>query len=433
MSAFIHGLNTTTTTTTGSSSTTGASERPSHLVFNSSAANVNCTGNTCANNNSVANSYPHNNNSHHNHHQINNSTSSSGSGNNNNDISGDEPVHQIVLMVPLMLPHMRLMLELCLGISCICLTMHLLVYGFVPKLRNTPGKCLMSLSLALLSGAVFFVLSLHIEPSPTSSLCISVAIIRLYSFLAAFFWMNVLAYDVYKTFTRALKFKISIIKLKAQENSKFLVYSLYGWLMPALIVSATLVLQINIPDDSPYNPSYGRVTCGISHIAPILMFFFIPVSIILTVNVGLFIVTAMKLKRCAEETRFATRSKAKVTVRLVLYMKLLTMLGVTWIFWFIALFTQTPVFTYPTIVLHGLNGAFIFVSFTVKRNVYRLIVYRIKYLRGHRHIGTAIKRFNNHRPAVKSVSGVGVGVGGDKSETQFSLFNDPFKDRFSSV
>ena len=70
--------------------------------------------------------------------------------------------------------------------------------------------------------------------------------------------MNVLAFDVYKTFTRALKFKISILKSKGSENNKFLVYSLYAWLMPAFIVILTLILQTNIDFDSPFNPSYGK-------------------------------------------------------------------------------------------------------------------------------------------------------------------------------
>ena len=101
----------------------------------------------------------------------------------NSIYNNSEVVHQSVLMIPLMLPHMRLLLELCLGISAVCLTIHLIVYGFVPKLRNTPGKCLMSLSLSLLTAAITFIVSLHIVPSTTGALCISVAIIRLYSFL----------------------------------------------------------------------------------------------------------------------------------------------------------------------------------------------------------------------------------------------------------
>lgn len=146
------------------------------------------------------------------------------------------------------------------------------------------------------------------------------------------------------------------------------------------------------------------------------------------VNVVLFVITAQKLKETAEQTRFATKSKAKVTDRLVLYMKLIAILGFTWIFWFIALFTQTPIFTYPTIFLHGLNGAFIFVAFTVKRNVYRLVVLRIKYLRGrHKRINTTIRRLHPQirRPSANPYT---------CSKSEFTVWNDPFqRSRLSSI
>jgi hypothetical protein len=86
--------------------------------------------------------------------------------------------------IPIMFPtHQQLLLEYCMSISAICLAMHLIVYSFVPKLRNTPGKCLMSLSLSLLLAAIMFIMSFHIDASPHNFVCLSVALIRLYSFL----------------------------------------------------------------------------------------------------------------------------------------------------------------------------------------------------------------------------------------------------------
>ena len=79
--------------------------------------------------------------------------------------------------------HQQLLLECCMCISAVCLTMNLMVYSFVPKLRNTPGKCLMSLSLSLLLVIVTYLVSFHIEVSPVSIACVSTALIRLYSFL----------------------------------------------------------------------------------------------------------------------------------------------------------------------------------------------------------------------------------------------------------
>jgi hypothetical protein len=76
--------------------------------------------------------------------------------------------------IPIMFPtHQQLLLEYCMSISAICLAMHLIVYSFVPKLRNTPGKCLMSLSLSLLLAAIMFIMSFHIDASPHNFVCLS--------------------------------------------------------------------------------------------------------------------------------------------------------------------------------------------------------------------------------------------------------------------
>lgn len=86
--------------------------------------------------------------------------------------------------IPIIFPsHQQLLLEFCMCISAICLIIHLLVYSIVPKLRNLPGKCLMSLSLALLLASISFIASFHIEPFPHSVTCISIGLMRHYSFL----------------------------------------------------------------------------------------------------------------------------------------------------------------------------------------------------------------------------------------------------------
>ena len=82
--------------------------------------------------------------------------------------------------------HQQLLLEYCMCISAICLTMNLIVYSFVPKLRNTPGKCLMSLSFSLLLVIITYLVSFHIEVSPVSIPCIASALLRLYSFLCKY-------------------------------------------------------------------------------------------------------------------------------------------------------------------------------------------------------------------------------------------------------
>jgi len=85
--------------------------------------------------------------------------------------------------IPMFPIEQQMLLEYCMIISSICLVLHLIVYSFVPKLRNTPGKCLMSLSISLLIVKLTFLVSFHIKQSPHSILCILLSIARLYSHL----------------------------------------------------------------------------------------------------------------------------------------------------------------------------------------------------------------------------------------------------------
>jgi len=248
--------------------------------------------------------------------------------------------------------------------------------------------------------------------------------------LAAFCWMNVMAYDVYKTFAKPnssfKKQSLSNNSLKCSQNHNFRLYSLYAWLLPAVILIISIIVQTVTPFDSPYSPAYGRTTCGISHFKAMLIYFMFPVSIILTLNVILFIITVRKLKLIVKETRFATKKRAKS--QLLLHIKLVLVLGLTWIFWFIAVFTEIPLFTYPSILLHGLHGAFIFVAFTVKKNVYRLIVSRIKYLRGEQQIHISVVMADNaRRRAVGSIDS-------SRSNTVITLWSDKvFRERYASI
>jgi len=52
-----------------------------------------------------------------------------------------------------------------------------------------------------------------------------------------------------------------------------------------------------------------------------------------------------------------------------LYLKLFVIMGLTWIFGFIAAFARVQFLWYPFIVFNGLQGAFIFVMFDMKRKI----------------------------------------------------------------
>ena len=89
--------------------------------------------------------------------------------------------------------------DVCLSISVICLVLHIGLHLALPKLRNLPGKNLLSLSCALFVAQTIFLTS--IRSTSIGGLCAFLGALTHWSYLAAFFWMNVMGYDICRTFT----------------------------------------------------------------------------------------------------------------------------------------------------------------------------------------------------------------------------------------
>lgn len=83
------------------------------------------------------------------------------------------------------------------ALSSACLLFLLVTYTIFPELRTTPGKCVMSLSCALLLYMVC-----HVFMTSTSSpvLCVGNAIVFHYSVLSVFAWLSAFAFDISKRF-----------------------------------------------------------------------------------------------------------------------------------------------------------------------------------------------------------------------------------------
>ena len=83
-------------------------------------------------------------------------------------------------------------------LSIISLLFLVAVYMSFKELRNLPGKCLVSLSSALVCYQIIFRLSA--VSKDVEGLCKAVAICLHFFFLAAFSWMSVIAFDTANTF-----------------------------------------------------------------------------------------------------------------------------------------------------------------------------------------------------------------------------------------
>ena len=82
--------------------------------------------------------------------------------------------------------------------SLFCLLLHMFLYCWLKKLRNQPSQILLSLVIALFFGQLLFFFGVNFTKSKT--ICIFIASVTHYSFLVAFFCINVMAFDFCRTF-----------------------------------------------------------------------------------------------------------------------------------------------------------------------------------------------------------------------------------------
>lgn len=66
-----------------------------------------------------------------------------------------------------------------------------------------------------------------------------------YSFMTAFFWLNVISFDLWHNFrgTRGIN--------RSLEKKRFIMYSLYSWGIPIVFLVVTVYIQeyVDIPDE----------------------------------------------------------------------------------------------------------------------------------------------------------------------------------------
>ncbi|CAL1531305.1 unnamed protein product [Lymnaea stagnalis] len=309
-------------------------------------------------------------------------------------------------------------------VSMFALACVLVTYCLFSKLRNLPGVNTMNLTFALLTAEIIFSEGILVE---TPWLCSAVAMSLHFSFLAAHFWMNVMSYDVFRTFAH-----VSILP-NVREKRRYLPrYAAYAWGVPFVIVGLCAFIDfsdlfdnvsigygkeeygnVNISDYDYLVTPDGEVEikdirnttgdvnikgvvpsiCWITKPLATLVAFGAPVMVIFLTNCIFFARTILSISRTMKVTkksitvRHSNSSFQKMTGRsdVMLYVKMSTVMGFTWIFGISSsiLSSFAKPITYPMcIVSHALaicftlfnasQGLLIFIAFVCNRRVLTL-------------------------------------------------------------
>ena len=247
-------------------------------------------------------------------------------------------------------------------ISIICLFVVFVIYMIFPSLRNTPGKCVVSLVVALLLAQLSFLVGGPLRAYP--DVCFSLGVLTHYFYLASFFWINILSGSIYRS--------VSSSNISEDRTMHFVCASLFAWSATGLVVGVALILEFLEEVPEMFKPMYGDGVCWITQKWPLLIFFAGPVALILLINIILFIGTSIKICMISRAARYSRPNKNQ-THEFLLCVKLCLIMGLTWIFGFVAAMTDLNVLWYIFIVFNSLHGAYICFAFVCTRHVYGLL------------------------------------------------------------
>ncbi|GBN38498.1 G-protein coupled receptor Mth2 [Araneus ventricosus] len=259
------------------------------------------------------------------------------------------------------------------AISIVALTAHLITFCLVPSLRNVPGWNLASLSIAFLIAYSCAIIGQI--PKVLGLSCIIVGIIQQNCFLVAFFCMNVIAFDVWRTLRMATS-KL-VVSSDNKKKIQLIIYTIYSWGVPVLITVTAVILDTVEGVPSWIKPGIGdKKTCWMTNDKAKIIFFAVPAFTLFMVNAVFFVLSAFIIKN---NTMKNTSDQHNQTARLnfVLYLRLAFMMGVTWLLGALASITNSTILWYIFDFLNPLQGLFIFLLFTCSRKVFKYVKQRM--------------------------------------------------------
>ncbi|XP_076622156.1 G-protein coupled receptor Mth2 isoform X2 [Colletes latitarsis] len=274
-------------------------------------------------------------------------------------------------------------------ISCFFLLLTLLVYICLPTLQNLHGKTLMCHAASLLMSYVCLAIMPWLTPTRTphnthggSKYCTVLGIVMYFSFLSTFSWLNIMCFDIWRTFGRLR----GNVGRGRSHNKKFLLYCLYAWGL-ALSITLFAILSDNLYFLPEYlKPNFGSLNCWFSSKGE-LIFFRGPVGIQLISNVVFFILTAdhcnkvkAEIRRVADPSDPRSKRFHADKTKLIMIVKLFVVMGIFWILEIVSSimnmytnFSWRYEAFYPSDVINCLQGLLIFILFVMKPRVYQAL------------------------------------------------------------
>lgn len=245
------------------------------------------------------------------------------------------------------------------SLSIISLLLTLVTFCIFSKLRRTiPGKNNISLVVSLLCAQCLYLVSSFGRLETNSKECWILGLFLHFAWLLALFWMNICTFHMFTVLAR------THVISNGSGMKQVLIYHVFALFMAAIIVS----INISVSYYKSGGIGYGDAICYISSQEMVVYTFGIPTAFVVVCNLCLFTGVIIKIKRSPSVHRHVKHERND----LIVFAKLSTITGATWIFGFLYTWTNVTAMSYLFIILNGGQGVFILLAFVINRRVYSM-------------------------------------------------------------
>ncbi|CAH2095973.1 unnamed protein product [Euphydryas editha] len=202
-----------------------------------------------------------------------------------------------------------------------------------------------------------------------------------FSLLAAFFWLNVMCFDIWWTFSGKRGMIVENMSMKA----KFIAYSVYAFGFAIALTILMVSLEFSGLPPHPLLPLLRHQGCFLTGKSR-LLYLYGPIVILWFANMVFFVLTAVKIAQIKKQVAVLKRKDSarnnkqqKEQQRLLLYIKLFIVMGINWLLEVIsALYPKADYIWRFVDSYNVLVGLIIFIIFVCKRKIFGLMKKRIK-------------------------------------------------------
>ncbi|XP_056632950.1 probable G-protein coupled receptor Mth-like 3 [Diorhabda sublineata] len=288
---------------------------------------------------------------------------------------------------------LSLMVVLGSSISLVALVFAFITYSLFSDLRNLSGTTLMNLLAALFMTQLLYVVG--VGGVSDSELCISLAFALQYARLSIFFWMMLMAHNMYNQFRTGLQ----LAPVVDNDITKhFIRYSLFGWGLPLLLLFVSVLIQYEEKGGKLLDTmSLKKQNCWFLDPNAFIYGLISPSFVIIIITFNYLIrSTFLSIYIISFQTDIRTKEKMnnKRTLQILLFVKITTVITVVMILsTFAKFFNESDTFRVAYHVSQGTQGLLVALLVTCNCRVLKLYTKSLK-KRANKHVDSAASYFS---------------------------------------